>query len=146
MWQHFDDGSCPGQGIGVRTRLENGLSGFIHTRNLSDKHVSAPEERVHVSCHMAVIGLLSCFYKEGTCTGELLRFLPSYIQGTWLGIFSIVVYFYCRICIIFFVFINVLVNNAYPPITHTLDWHGHSLPYSQSEPGEVFCRSDVQVL
>jgi ribosomal protein S1 len=33
----------------VRARLENGLGGFIHTRNLSDKHVSAPEERVHVS-------------------------------------------------------------------------------------------------
>lgn len=48
VWQHFDDGSCPGQGIGVRTRLENGLSGFILTKNLSDKHVNAPEERVKV--------------------------------------------------------------------------------------------------
>ena len=48
MWQHFDDGSCPGQGIGVRTRLENGMSGFILTRNLSDKQVNAPEERIHV--------------------------------------------------------------------------------------------------
>ena len=46
VWQHFDDGCCPGESIGVRVRLENGLSGFIHTRNLSDKHVSAPEERV----------------------------------------------------------------------------------------------------
>ena len=49
VWQHFDDGSCPGQSIGVRTRLENGLSGFILTRNISDKSVNAPEERVHVS-------------------------------------------------------------------------------------------------
>ena len=48
MWQHFDDGSCPGQGIGVRARLENGLSGFVHTKNLSDSQVNAPEERVHV--------------------------------------------------------------------------------------------------
>ena len=48
VWQHFDDGSCPGQGIGVRARLENGLSGFIHTKNLSDSQVNAPEERVHV--------------------------------------------------------------------------------------------------
>ena len=52
MWQHFDDGSCPGQGIGVRTRLENGLSGFILTRNISDKTVNAPEERVHVRKHL----------------------------------------------------------------------------------------------
>ena len=49
VWQHFDDGSCPGQGIGVRARLENGLSGFIHVKNLSDSQVNAPEERVHVS-------------------------------------------------------------------------------------------------
>ena len=49
VWQHFDDGSCPGQSIGVRTRLENGLSGFILTKNISDKPVNAPEERVHVS-------------------------------------------------------------------------------------------------
>lgn len=48
VWQHFDDGSCPGQGIGVRTRLESGLSGFVHIKNLSDKTVNAPEERVHV--------------------------------------------------------------------------------------------------
>lgn len=33
----------------MRTRLENGLSGFILTRNLSDKKVDSPEERVHVS-------------------------------------------------------------------------------------------------
>ena len=51
MWQHFDDGSCPGQGIGVRARLDNGLSGFIHTKNLSDSQVNAPEERVHVRLH-----------------------------------------------------------------------------------------------
>ena len=48
MWGHIDDGSCPGQGVGVRTRLENGLSGFILTRNLSDKMVNTPEERVKV--------------------------------------------------------------------------------------------------
>ena len=33
----------------MRTRLENGLGGFILTKNLSDKPVHAPEERVHVS-------------------------------------------------------------------------------------------------
>ena len=49
VWNHIDEGSCPGQGIGVRTRLENGLSGFVLTKNLSDKPVSTPEERVNVS-------------------------------------------------------------------------------------------------
>lgn len=46
VWNHFDAGSCPGQATGVRLRLDNGVSGYIHVRNLSDKHVSNPEERV----------------------------------------------------------------------------------------------------
>lgn len=55
MWGHIDDGSCPGQGIGVRTRLENGLIGFILAKNLSDKPVDNPEERVQVSFLIHVI-------------------------------------------------------------------------------------------
>ena len=57
VWQHLDDGGCPGQSFGVRTRLENGLSGFILTKNISDKQVNAPEERVHVSYLAAVCGV-----------------------------------------------------------------------------------------
>ena len=48
VWSHIDDGSCPGQGIGVRTRLDNGLSGFILNKNISDSQVNTPEERVKV--------------------------------------------------------------------------------------------------
>ena len=48
MWSHFDTGGCPGQAVGVRTRLDNGVSGFISLKNLSDKHVTNPEERVQV--------------------------------------------------------------------------------------------------
>lgn len=46
VWNHFDAGACPGQATGVKIRLDNGLSGFIHIKNLSDKHVKNPEERV----------------------------------------------------------------------------------------------------
>ncbi|UYV64588.1 SUPT6H [Cordylochernes scorpioides] len=46
VWSHFDAGSCPGKAIGVRTRLDNGVSGFIPTKFLSDQHVRDPEERV----------------------------------------------------------------------------------------------------
>lgn len=46
VWNHFDAGACPGQATGVKLRLDNGLSGFIHIKNLSDKHVKNPEERV----------------------------------------------------------------------------------------------------
>lgn len=46
VWNHFDAGGCPGQATGVRLRLDNGISGYVHIKNLSDKHVSNPEERV----------------------------------------------------------------------------------------------------
>ncbi|XP_066596697.1 transcription elongation factor SPT6 isoform X2 [Prorops nasuta] len=48
VWNHFDAGSCPGKATGVRLRLDNGISGYIHIKNLSDRHVADPEERVGV--------------------------------------------------------------------------------------------------
>ena len=48
MWSHFDAGNCPGAAVGVRTRLDNGVTGFIQTKMLSDKMVKNPEERVRV--------------------------------------------------------------------------------------------------
>ncbi|XP_064461195.1 transcription elongation factor SPT6-like [Ornithodoros turicata] len=48
VWNHFDGGSCPGQAMGVRVRLDNGVSGFILTKFISDKKVTNPEERVQV--------------------------------------------------------------------------------------------------
>lgn len=48
VWTHFDAKACPGQATGVRLRLDNGITGFIHIKNLSDKHVKNPEERVQV--------------------------------------------------------------------------------------------------
>ena len=49
VWNHFDAGECPGQAVGVKTQLDNGVFGFLPLKNLSDKHVSNPEERVAVS-------------------------------------------------------------------------------------------------
>ncbi|XP_042883795.1 transcription elongation factor SPT6-like [Penaeus japonicus] len=46
VWNHFDAGDCPGQAIGIRARLDNGISGFISIKNLSDKTVTNPAERV----------------------------------------------------------------------------------------------------
>ncbi|XP_053375824.1 transcription elongation factor SPT6-like isoform X2 [Mercenaria mercenaria] len=48
VWSHFDNGSCPGSAVGVRARLDNGCTGFIHIKNLSDKKVTDPLERVKV--------------------------------------------------------------------------------------------------
>jgi transcription elongation factor SPT6 len=46
VWNHFDAGGCPGSATGVRLRLDNGISGYIPIKNLSDNHVANPEERV----------------------------------------------------------------------------------------------------
>ena len=48
VWSHFDAGSCPGSAVGVKIILDNGVSGFLHTKNISDKHIKSPEERVKV--------------------------------------------------------------------------------------------------
>ncbi|XP_017793154.1 PREDICTED: transcription elongation factor SPT6-like isoform X2 [Habropoda laboriosa] len=48
VWNHFDAGACPGKATGVRLRLDNGISGYIHIKNLSDRHVANPEERVSI--------------------------------------------------------------------------------------------------
>lgn len=57
VWNHFDAKTCPGQPFGVKIALDNGLIGFIHLKNLSDKHVTNPEERVQVgqAIHCRVI-------------------------------------------------------------------------------------------
>ncbi|XP_055909198.1 transcription elongation factor SPT6 [Eupeodes corollae] len=57
VWNHFDAGACPGQATGIKLRLDNGLSGFIHIKNLSDKHVKNPEERVqnNQAIHVRII-------------------------------------------------------------------------------------------
>ncbi|XP_068145157.1 transcription elongation factor SPT6-like isoform X2 [Drosophila tropicalis] len=49
VWNHFDDNTCRGQAFGVKLRLDNGLNGFLHVKNLSDKPVRNPEERMRVS-------------------------------------------------------------------------------------------------
>lgn len=46
MWNHFDAGGCPGQATGVRIRLDNGITGYIHIKKLSDSEVTSPEDRV----------------------------------------------------------------------------------------------------
>ena len=48
VWSHFDTGNCPGQAVGVKVRLDNGIQGFIHTKMLSDSKVKNPEDRVKV--------------------------------------------------------------------------------------------------
>lgn len=46
VWSHFDAGDCPGQAIGIKVRLDNNIMGFINIKNLSDKPVTNPADRV----------------------------------------------------------------------------------------------------
>lgn len=48
VWNHFDAKACPGSATGIKLRLDNGISGFIKIKNLSDKHVKNPEDRVQI--------------------------------------------------------------------------------------------------
>lgn len=76
MWSHFDAGSCPGQPVGVRVRLENNLGGFIKTSNLSDKKVTNPEDRVRpgMTLHARILKIdIERFSVDLTCkTSDLL--------------------------------------------------------------------------
>ena len=57
VWNHFDAGDCPGQAIGIKVRVDSNITGFISIKNLSDKHVTNPEERVkmHGLIHARII-------------------------------------------------------------------------------------------
>nr|NVI78463.1 Spt6 [Cucujiformia] len=48
IWNHFDSGSCPGQATGIKLILDNGINGFIYIKNISDKQVVNPEDRVKI--------------------------------------------------------------------------------------------------
>uniref|UniRef100_A0AAZ3PCN5 Transcription elongation factor SPT6 n=1 Tax=Oncorhynchus tshawytscha TaxID=74940 RepID=A0AAZ3PCN5_ONCTS len=76
VWNHFDSGSCPGQAIGVRSRMDNGVQGFIPTKFLSDKVVKHPEERVKVgmTVHCRIMKIdIEKFNVDLTCrTSDLM--------------------------------------------------------------------------
>jgi len=48
VWSHFDKGECPGQAFGINVRIDDNINGFIQMKNLSDKQVTKPEERVKI--------------------------------------------------------------------------------------------------
>uniref|UniRef100_A0A914RBS3 S1 motif domain-containing protein n=1 Tax=Parascaris equorum TaxID=6256 RepID=A0A914RBS3_PAREQ len=50
VWQHID--SCPGQPVGVKVRFDNGITGFVPNKYISDRPDSFvdPSERMQVCC------------------------------------------------------------------------------------------------
>lgn len=85
VWNHFDAGSCPGKAIGIRLRLDNGISGYIHIKNLSDKHVANPEERVGLGqiIHCRIIKIevekfgVECTSKSSDLSDKKNEFRPQ---------------------------------------------------------------------
>ena len=71
-----------GQATGVRLRLENGLSGFIPIKCLSDREVSNPEERVRfgqtIHCRVTKIDIQRF---SVTCTSKSSDLMDK--NGLW---------------------------------------------------------------
>nr|NVI78465.1 Spt6 [Cucujiformia] len=49
VWNHFDAGDCPGQVTGIKLYLDNGISGFIYTKNISDEYVANPKDVIRTN-------------------------------------------------------------------------------------------------
>lgn len=70
VWAHFDAKECPGEAIGVRMRLDNGVTGSIDTKYISDKEIKNPEERVHIgmAVHARILRInVEKFFVNLTC-------------------------------------------------------------------------------
>lgn len=76
VWNHFDANTCPGQAIGIRVRLDNGLIGMVPTKFISDKEVQNPLERVRIgmTIHCRVLKIIvERFAVDLTCrTSDLV--------------------------------------------------------------------------
>ncbi|EDV22209.1 uncharacterized protein TRIADDRAFT_59208 [Trichoplax adhaerens] len=59
VWRHIDNNECKGIAIGVKVILDSGITGFISTKNISDKQIRTPEERVKIGMviHCRIIKL-----------------------------------------------------------------------------------------
>lgn len=54
--------------MGVRVRLDNGISGFIANKNISDKGVKRPEDRAQVRSMIILVEKFKALYsKTVTC-------------------------------------------------------------------------------
>jgi len=70
VWAHFDVKECPGQAIGIRLRLDNGVLGSIDTKYISDKEIKNPEERVQIgqAIHARILRInIEKFFVNLTC-------------------------------------------------------------------------------
>ncbi len=76
VWAHFDTSECPGPPVGVRTLLDNGCTGFIPLKFISDSHVTNPEDRIKpgMTIHARIVRIdLERFSVELTCKTSDLR-------------------------------------------------------------------------
>lgn len=70
VWNHYDAELCPGQAMGVRVRLDNGLVGLVPIEKISDHEVINPDERVKpgMTVHARITKVVADkYFLEMTC-------------------------------------------------------------------------------
>lgn len=72
VWNHFDAvDECPGKCVGVNVRLDNGVMGFIHLKDLSDSELLKPHERVQIGQKIYVrITKIDCGRFQANCISK----------------------------------------------------------------------------
>ena len=81
VWNHFDTNQCPGQAFGVKVRLDNGLTGLVPMKYLSDKEVTDPLTRVKpgMSVYCRILKVIAeRFSLELTCRSSDLTNLSKF--------------------------------------------------------------------
>ncbi|KAG9508769.1 Transcription elongation factor SPT6, partial [Fragariocoptes setiger] len=76
VWHHFDNSACPGPAMGLRCSLDNGITGFVPTRFISDSEVHDPSQRVQVgmTIHARVVKInIERFGCDLTCRSSDLN-------------------------------------------------------------------------
>uniref|UniRef100_A0A183AT07 Transcription elongation factor spt6 n=1 Tax=Echinostoma caproni TaxID=27848 RepID=A0A183AT07_9TREM len=75
VWSHFDNDECPGQPVGLRVQLDNGIAGFIPLR-LTDPPAEKLFERAYpgalIQCRVVKIDITK-FNVELTCKNSDLK-------------------------------------------------------------------------
>ncbi|KAF8563474.1 hypothetical protein P879_06561 [Paragonimus westermani] len=69
VWSHFDNNECPGQPVGLRMELDNGIAGFIPVRNIdppADKLFERAFPGSIIQCRVVKIDITK-FNVELTC-------------------------------------------------------------------------------
>lgn len=82
VWNHYDAEMCPGEAVGIKVKLDNGLVGLIPLERISDSEVVDPSERVKpgmtIHCRITDVNVEKFFVKLTCRTKDLTNFLHNF--------------------------------------------------------------------